>query len=272
MFIEELELLLGGTASFEQFAKRPQSNGPVTQGNLTGFIDGISGITVSQTEQAHQHPNPANAPCLQHYTGPALRMSADQGGSLQQPGRTLLYFGDLARMDVLLLGLESSGLDLDVDSDLLHLAVEDANHVTIPADPDLSAGILRRDRVIGLRHFHVTIAMDAALGLFKADEPAWRQALQMGLLLLLKELSHLLTGRAMDAGVGDPGLPVEQMPVLLGQIGERAALEGIIFDVPDGVLHLALCLRCRLHPVGMMRQECFASSIPSIRSVASNWR
>ena len=40
----------------------------------------------------------------------------------------------------------------------------------------------------------------------------------------------------------------------------------------DESLDERICLRCRLHPVGTMRQECFASSIPFIRSVASNWR
>jgi len=41
-------------------------------------------------------------------------------------------------------------------------------------------------------------------------------------------------------------------------------------DLIDHTLYELICLRFRLHPVGTMRRECFASSIPSIRSVASS--
>jgi hypothetical protein len=131
MFLEELELLLGGTASLEQLAKGLKPNGSVAQGDLTGLVDRISRIAVGQAEQTYQDPNPGDAPCLQHHTGPALRMRTDQGGSLQQPGHALLHLGDFARMEVLLLGLEGPGLDLNMDGDLLHLAVEDANRRTL---------------------------------------------------------------------------------------------------------------------------------------------
>jgi hypothetical protein len=70
-------------------------------------------------------------------------------------------------------------------------------------------------------------------------------------LLFLEELMNLLAGRAVDAGVGDTLLPIPQIPVLLGQTGERATLEGIVLDVPDGVLDLALVPR----RVGFGRQD-----------------
>jgi hypothetical protein len=41
MFIEELELLLGRTTSFEQFANGLEPHGPVAQGNLACLVDGL---------------------------------------------------------------------------------------------------------------------------------------------------------------------------------------------------------------------------------------
>jgi len=83
MFVEELELLLGGAASLEQLAQGLEPNGPVTQGDLTGFLDGLSGIAMSQAQQTHQDPHAGDAACLQHQTGPSLGLRADQSGSLQ---------------------------------------------------------------------------------------------------------------------------------------------------------------------------------------------
>jgi hypothetical protein len=168
MFIEELELLLAATTSFEQLADGLEPNGPVAQSNLTRLIDRISRIAVSQAQQAHQYPNPGNAACFQDQAGPALRMHAEQSRPLQQPGRALFHLGDLARMDMLLLRLEGAGLNLDVEDDLFHLAVEDPHQVTIPADPDLSTGVLRRDRVVGLPHFDVTVAVHGPAALLEA--------------------------------------------------------------------------------------------------------
>ena len=65
-------------------------------------------------------------------------------------------------------------------------------------------------------------------------------------------------GLNRPAGIGPP---VEhfQVQALIPQ----AAVEALIDPV---------CLRCRLHPVGTMQQECFASSTLSILSVASSCR
>jgi hypothetical protein len=45
---------------------------------------------------------------------------------------------------------------------------------------------------------------------------------------------------AVDPGVGDGQLPVQQEDILLLQAGEASCLEGIILDVVDGLLDLPL--------------------------------
>src|SRR5207244_961557 len=45
---------------------------------------------------------------------------------------------------------------------------------------------------------------------------------------------------AVDACVGDGAFPFRQVPVLLGETGEGVALEGVLLDVVDAALDLAL--------------------------------
>ena len=77
-------------------------------------------------------------------------------------------------MNVPFLCLEFSRLNLDMNNKLLHLTVEDPNEMAIPACPHLSAGVLRRNRIVGLLDFNMTITMNRTLGFLEAWESAWR--------------------------------------------------------------------------------------------------
>jgi hypothetical protein len=73
-------------------------------------------------------------------------------------------------------------------------------------------------------------------------------------------------------------LLVEVLPIVLnGPTGVPQAVEQFQVQalIPQATVEAfidAVYLGRRLHLVGTMRQECFVSSIPSIPSVASNWR
>ena len=78
-------------------------------------------------------------------------------------------------MNMLLQCLELAGLNLDMNDDLLHPAVEDPHKMAIPTCPDFSAGIFRRDRIVGLLDLDMTVTMDRTLGLLETREPACRK-------------------------------------------------------------------------------------------------
>lgn len=147
-------------------------------------------------------------------------------------------------MQVLILRLEGPRLDLDVNRDRLHLAVEHPYEMTIPTGPYPATGILRGNRVIRLGHLDVTVPVHRPSAFLKAGESTGRQWRQLRL-FLLEEQVNLLAGGAVDAGVGDPPFPVAEVLILLGQADERVALQGIVLDVIDPLFHLALVPR---HP------------------------
>jgi hypothetical protein len=76
---------------------------------------------------------------------------------------------------MLLHGLELARLNLDVNDDLFHPAIEDPNKMTVPACPDFSAGIFRRHGIVGLLDLDVTVTMDRTFGFCKARESVWRK-------------------------------------------------------------------------------------------------
>ena len=78
-------------------------------------------------------------------------------------------------MDMLLQGLELTRLHLDMNGNLLHPAIEDPNKMAVPACPDFSAGIFRRDRIVGFLDLNMTVTMDRTLGFGKARKSAWRK-------------------------------------------------------------------------------------------------
>jgi hypothetical protein len=62
-------------------------------------------------------------------------------------------------------------------------------------------------------------------------------------LLFGEELGHLTLGGAVDAQIGDGGLPFEQELVLGGDGFEATASQGVALHVADTALDLALVLR-----------------------------
>src|SRR5512136_2026409 len=62
-------------------------------------------------------------------------------------------------------------------------------------------------------------------------------------LLFLEEHVDLLAGRAVNPGIGEAGLPVEQMLVLLGETAEGVALQGVALDVVYPLFDLPLVPR-----------------------------
>ena len=91
---------------------------------------------------------------------------------------------------------------------------------------------------------NVTIAMDDALRFGETREPLDRQRHQCGAFVLLEEFGDLLARRAMNAGVGDGCLPVEQVIVLLLQAAELMAFQRVLLNVIDTPFHLAFVARC----------------------------
>jgi hypothetical protein len=51
---------------------------------------------------------------------------------------------------------------------------------------------------------------------------------------------------------------------------QKHLVQAFVLDRPDESLGVSICLRRRLHPVRAMAMESFASSIPSIRAMASS--
>jgi hypothetical protein len=78
-------------------------------------------------------------------------------------------------MNMLLQRLEFTWLNLDMNDNLFHPTVEDPDKMAVPSCPNFSAGIFRRDRIIRLLYFNMTIAMDRTFGLGKAWESARRK-------------------------------------------------------------------------------------------------
>ena len=82
--------------------------------------------------------------------------------------------------------------------------------------------------------------MHLSLGFVEEGETLHRQRQQRRSLDLLKELADLPARGAVDTGVGDGGLPVQQVIVLLFQAGEGSILQAIILDLADLAFALTL--------------------------------
>jgi hypothetical protein len=87
------------------------------------------------------------------------------------------------------------------------------------------------------------VAVDLAVDLLEEGEAFGGQRQQRRALDLGEHLADLLAGRAMDAGVGHRGLPVQQIPVLVGQTGELPTLEPVCLDEFDSGFRLPLVSR-----------------------------
>ncbi len=127
-------------------------------------------------------------------------------------------------MDMLLQCLELARLNLDMNDDLLHPAIEDPNKMAVPARPDFSAGVFRRDRIVRLLNLNMTVTMDRAFGFGKAWKSAGGKRQQAGFFFFSEQLAYLLASGAVNTRVGYPCFPIEQMLVLFLQARERTAL------------------------------------------------
>ena len=112
----------------------------------------------------------------------------------------------------------------DMEGDLLHAQIEDADRAAIPSNPYLMAQVLWRRRVIGFVHLDMPVSIDLPLHLRKEREPLEGKGQQRGTLDFFKGLFDLLAGGAVDAGIRDVPLPVEQVVVLFLKAGEVSAL------------------------------------------------
>lgn len=143
-------------------------------------------------------------------------------------------------VDMLGAGREATGLNPGMNADLLHLLVIDAHNPGLGADPDAPADILRRDRVVGLGELHMAVAVDGAWCLLETGEEHRRQGPQCGPLDGIETLEDLLAHGAVNAGVGDGGLPMGEENILLGEARKLAAPERVLLYVVDPALDLAL--------------------------------
>ena len=78
-------------------------------------------------------------------------------------------------MNMLLQCLEFSRLNLGMNDNLFHPAIEDPDKMAVPACPDFSSGIFWWDRIIRLLNFDMTITVDRTFGFGKAWESARRK-------------------------------------------------------------------------------------------------
>ena len=155
---------------------------------------------------------------------------------------------------------EFAGLQPRMSTDLLHAVIEQAHHAPVPAHPHLAPDELRRGLVIGLGHFHKTVALHLAASFLITFVNRGRQRPQ-GLAFLLKHGGHLPPGGAMHAFVSNVLLPVPQMGVLFGQRGELPPLERVVFGVAHAAFHLALVLG----RIGTAGHRCHAVVAAKIR-------
>ena len=89
------------------------------------------------------------------------------------------------------------------------------------------------------------VAVDLAVDLLEEREACGGQRQQRRTFDLGEQLADLLAGGAMDAGIGDGGFPVLQMPVLIGQTGELRPLSPLFWTNFTPASHLPLCLGIR---------------------------
>jgi hypothetical protein len=239
MLLDEVQPLLR-LGLLKVLAEVAQSEGAAFEGRAAGVIDGPAAVTAGQSQQALQDAQASDAALVEDGLGPRSDVRPDEGGPAQEPFRAAFDAADLLGGEMPRLGAESALLVLDVDGDLLQGEVEDADQPRVPADPDASGDVLGRDGIVGLVHLHVGVAVDDALGLLEAGEGHGRQGHEGRSLLVDEARSNLMAGGAVNAGVGDGGLPPGQIPVLFGQAGEDPALERIVLGVADAALDLAL--------------------------------
>jgi len=243
MFINKLQFLLLRTASLDQSPDGLQPKRIVGQGDFAGLVDAGAVVPVGKTQQPYKNAYPLDTSCLKHGLGPLVCMRSDQRSLLKQPDRAFFNRGPLVRMDVLLQGLKLTGFNLDMNDDLLHPGIENPNQMPVPACPDFPSSIFRRNRIVSLLYFNMTIAMDGTFGLLEAWEPAGGKRQQTGFFFFPEQLADLFTRRAVNPRVGYVCLPVEQMLVLLLQTTERAALESVTFYIPNTSFNFALVTR-----------------------------
>jgi hypothetical protein len=65
-----------------------------------------------------------------------------------------------------------------MDAEAFHAIIEDFNESSVVAHPDLSAGIFRRNGVVGFGHLDMPVAMDVPPPFLKGGEQIRRSRLQ----------------------------------------------------------------------------------------------
>jgi hypothetical protein len=242
VLVQQVELALPGSIvpAFEQLADRPKAISPVAQGHFARPVNLVAGVLPREALQPDQHAKARHAPVGQHGLAPAFGLLTDQGRAVQQPLGAPFDVRELPGVDVFVVRAELPGLLLNVHGDLLHPLGKYPHKVPVPAYPETTTDVLRRNRVIPLGYLHVPVAMHAALGFLEQREPACRKGPQCLAFDFLEHLVHLLASRAVDSRVGHRRLPRDQVTVLIGQRGKPPALQGVAFDVSDSSLDFAL--------------------------------
>ncbi len=167
VFLHELELILPRTAPLDQLTDHPKSIGAVRLREFAGLLDLLVLMAIRQAQSPLKDAGAFDTAIVQHGFGPALAVGTEQRGAAELPSDSTFDAADLLGGDVLVLRAEPSRLLLDVEGDLLHAPVEQANRMAVPPRPEFPAEILGRSRVVGLVHFDVPVAVNRALGLVK---------------------------------------------------------------------------------------------------------
>src|SRR6266567_672114 len=195
----ELFLSHGPGQQFPQVSQMPSA---MSQGQLAGLVELRGGMFLGQCQESLQDAQAFSAALLVKGFGPCARALAQQPAAVQDPIGPSFDQRAFMVVDVSWIGFELSGLLAHMDGDDLHALVEQANYFGIPARPDFSSQLLRRNRVISFVHFRVAIAVDFTRSFAKDRKQAGRQRQELELLDGQKMRAHLLAGGAVNAGVG----------------------------------------------------------------------
>ena len=130
----------------------------------------------------------------------------------------------LGGMDVFFLCAEPTGGLRTMQRDALHAVVQNANRLTVPANPDVMAKVFGGNRVIRSINSDMPIARNFSLLFFIIGKSVFGERIQPRLLGRFKSNANVLLRRSVNPRVCDRSLPVIQIGVLLCQTFEASCL------------------------------------------------
>ena len=244
MLGEELQRLLPLGPIPDQLPELRQPVASVGECRFAGFFELRAGVLLGECQEALYNAVAFYASGNDNGLGPGMCLQADRPYLAEQIGDASFESIDLRGVQVPGIGAEAALIVLGMDRNLLHPVVEHPHRASVPPHPDLAAEIFRRHRVVGLGDLDMAVAADLPLGLAEVLKASERERKEGGAFRFFEVRRHLPLGRPMDSGVGGAPLPVLKVLVLFVEGWEYPSLEGVVLNVADAPLDLALVPRC----------------------------